>query len=79
MLKFLAILFIFAYITFKFGGFLMKVLNSALGQDTDRKNVNDPSAKKSRGNINIDYVPGDKKRGGSDFKGGEYVDYEEVK
>ncbi|PSR55048.1 DUF4834 domain-containing protein [Adhaeribacter arboris] len=33
------------------------------------------------GKVNIDYVPdGDKaKSNGGDFKGGEYVDYEEVK
>jgi len=30
------------------------------------------------GKISIDYVPQDKKGGKSDFKGGDYVDYEEV-
>lgn len=32
---------------------------------------------KKKGDINVDYVPDDNKK--SDFKGGEYVDYEEVK
>ncbi len=79
MLKFLAILFIVAYVTFKFGGFLMKIMYSALGQDPNKKNVNNRSGRKSKGDINIDYVPGDKKKGNADFKGGEYVDYEELK
>ena len=32
---------------------------------------------KKEGQINVDYVPKDAK--GHDFKGGEYIDYEEVK
>lgn len=32
---------------------------------------------KKEGQINVDYVPKDTK--GHDFKGGEYIDYEEVK
>jgi UPF0716 family protein affecting phage T7 exclusion len=34
------------------------------------------STSKNKDDINIDYVPGDAKKGG--FKGGEYIDYEEV-
>ncbi|GJM28597.1 MAG: hypothetical protein DHS20C17_12320 [Cyclobacteriaceae bacterium] len=78
MLKFLAILFVVSYVTFKFGGFLMKILNTALGQDPAKRNVHDRSKKKTKGDINIDYVPRDKK-GKPGFKGGDYVDYEEVK
>ncbi|UBM58945.1 DUF4834 family protein [Marinilongibacter aquaticus] len=45
----------------------------------EQKKYNTDDAKNSRkkeGNINVDYVPKDQK--GHDFKGGQYVDYEEV-
>lgn len=71
MLKFLAILFVVTYVTFKLGGFLMKALQSAAGQDPKQK-------RKSDGNVNIDYDPNQEKKGNSGYKGGEYVDYEEV-
>ncbi len=35
------------------------------------------SSTKKEGQINVDYVPKESK--GHDFKGGQYVDYEEVK
>jgi hypothetical protein len=50
-----------------------------MGQDPTQRNFNNQSQKKSGSDINIDYVPKDKKAGNSTFKGGEYVDYEEVK
>jgi hypothetical protein len=79
MLKFLAILFIISYVTYKFGGFIMRTLYTVMGQDPTQRNFNNQSQKKSGSDINIDYVPKDKKAGNSTFKGGEYVDYEEVK
>lgn len=78
MLKFLIILFIVSYVAYKFGGYLMKVLYAVSGQDPKQRNFNNESKKKTDGNVNIDYVPKDKK-GGNGYKGGEYVDYEEVK
>ena len=30
------------------------------------------------GNVNVDYVPKDNEHNSKDFKGGEYIDYEEV-
>jgi len=78
MLKFLVILFIVSYVTFKLGGFLMKALNAAAGRDPGQQNFNNRTKKGTDGNVNIDYVPNEKK-GGNDYKGGEYVDYEEVK
>jgi hypothetical protein len=77
MLKFLAILFIVSYVTFKLGGFLMKALNVAAGRDPNQ-NSKKQSRKSADGNVNIDYVPNDKKDGDG-YKGGEYVDYEDVK
>ncbi len=79
MLKFLAILFVVSYVTFKLGGFLMKALYSVTGQDPKQRNFRDGNRKKGNGNVNIDYVPEDGKQGKSGYKGGEYVDYEEVK
>ena len=77
MLKFLAILFIVGYVTFKLGGFLMKMLYGAMGQDPNQRNFNSQSKRKPGSNVDVDYVP--KKKGGkTDFKGGEYVDYEDV-
>ncbi len=38
--------------------------------------------KPSDGNVNIDYIPSDQRKSkssGSDYKGGDFVDYEEVK
>ena len=78
MLKFLAILFIIGYVTFKFGGFLMKMLYTAMGEDPSQKNFNNQSKRKPGSNVDVDYVP-KKKDGRSDFQGGEYVDYEDVK
>ena len=39
-----------------------------------------PNRKRARdSNVDIDYIPEDKKQGKSDkFKGGEYIDYEEI-
>ena len=79
MLKFLAILFIVSYLTYKVGGFLMRALYVTLGQDPTKRNFQSRSRKSPDGNINIDYVPKDKKSPKKDFKGGDYVDYEEVK
>lgn len=79
MLKFLVILFVFAYVTFKFGGFIIKALQSLSGEDPQQKNFNGRSQRKTDGNVNIDYDPGAKKKGNSGYQGGEYVDYEEIK
>jgi len=79
MLKFLAILFIISYLTYKVGGYLMRALYVALGQDPSQRNSHRKSKPNMDGKVSIDYVPQNKKGGKSDFKGGEYVDYEEVK
>ncbi|HSI90738.1 MAG TPA: DUF4834 family protein [Adhaeribacter sp.] len=34
---------------------------------------------KPAGEVKIDYIPEDKAKPNQDFKGGEYVDYEEIK
>jgi hypothetical protein len=56
-------------------------------QQRQRQNGYGPQSRKykqpSDGNVNIDYIPEDDKekngKGPRNFKGGEYVDYEELK
>ena len=70
MYRLLLILSLFFYVLYKFG-FFRALSQGARGEQ--RTNRNPPNS-----NVNIDAEPPkDKKR--SNFKGGEYVDYEEVK
>jgi len=67
MLKFLIILGVVAYILYKFASFFYHA-----GASSQRQRRRDD------GTINIDPDTGRKKKGGK-YKGGEYIDYEEVK
>ncbi len=71
MLKILLIIVLVIYALSKLGLFRIFVQSNQRGpyDQTNRHRPND-------GNVNIDNNPDQKK---SDFKGGEYVDYEEVK
>jgi len=66
MLKFLIILGVVAYILYKFASFFYHA-----GASSQRRRREDNT-------INIDPNAGRKKRDGK-YKGGEYIDYEEVK
>lgn len=77
MIKFLLIVFFISYILYKVGGFFFKILT--LGGSAQRPQRNQPPKRPPGTNLNVDYAPGKKKKGGGDFKGGEYVDFEEVK
>lgn len=66
MLKFLLILSIAAYLIFKVGGLFFKA-GAAAQQFRNQQRKND---------LNVDPKSNGKKK---DFKGGEYIDYEEVK
>ena len=95
MLKFLLITIIFIYVVYKASNFVIKLffpLEYARRMQAEyaRKNGFGPKHRRDQqrqsrrapdGSINVDYVPKDEKRERStqDFKGGEYVDYEEVK
>jgi hypothetical protein len=69
--KFLLIIILLGYLLYKFG-------TSVRVHSTTTNHQRPNQQKPSGGNVHIDAVPQkDKKR--SDFKGGEYVDYEEVK
>lgn len=87
MLKFLLITFIFCYIIYKIGGYLLRFLFWSLSnrhqQGHTFKSNNKPGQNsKKEGDINIDFIPNngkEKVHKEKEFKGGEYVDYEELK
>lgn len=88
MLKFLIILFVIGYLFYKVGGFFFRVLSGFGGADQQsyqqhrrQEQYNQQKKKPSGGNVNIDYMPDSQKknRSSKNFKGGEYVDYEEIK
>ncbi|PIB36907.1 hypothetical protein BFP72_16605 [Reichenbachiella sp. 5M10] len=82
MLKFIVIFFLFFWIVFKLGGFLVRMFFGNMAnqsrQNTTQQNYQ--QRQPSEGNVHIDYVPKQKKGkvDKHDFKGGDYVDYEEV-
>ena len=43
------------------------------------RNFQETHRQSGGGNVNIDYVPEDAKKGGKKYRGGDYVDFEEVK
>ena len=71
MLKFLLIVGLVVYALYKFGTLFYK---AGAASNHPRQQ---PPRRPADGNVNIDSNPKNKK--GGTFKGGEYVDYEEVK
>ena len=72
MLKFLLIIFLFVL-----GIYYIFILPFKPRNDIEDKRSQKKRAKGS--NVDIDYVPEDKKQTRTDkFKGGDYIDYEEV-
>jgi hypothetical protein len=87
MLKFLLISILCFYVFYKVSGYFFRFLFYVLGNRAQH-NINktfeqqqraSKKAKPADGNVEIDYVPNSGKGNKNDFKGGEYVDYEEVK
>ena len=76
-MRFFLIILLLTYVIYKVGSVLGRIIAAGrdlTGQTDDRK-----TAKGS--NVHIDYVPKDKdgnSHKGDGYKGGEYVDYEEV-
>lgn len=87
MLKFLLITILIFYIIYRLGGFVFRMLFSNAFQqqrnfhEQQRQQYYQHQAKTPpNSNVKVDYVPKDKERKEKqDFKGGQYVDYEEVK
>ena len=78
MLKFILIVFIIGYVFIKGLGFFFKTI---IGGSTMNRTGNETGSqrKPAGGNVSVDFMPEDNKISGKDFKGGEYVDFEEVK
>jgi hypothetical protein len=86
MLKFLIIMALVIYLIYKVMQFFFKIfILGATGQEAYKKQYQRQQSnhqhKPKDGNVSIDYVPQDQRKKGnpSDFGGGDYVDYEEVK
>jgi hypothetical protein len=73
MLRLLLIFTLIGFVLYKLGLFKI-IINPQIRGQQPRSNFN---GKPSGGNVNVDSPPKEKK--GSGFKGGDYVDYEEVK
>ncbi|WKV12824.1 DUF4834 domain-containing protein [Marivirga harenae] len=80
MFKFLLILFLIGYLIFKVGGFFFRLfLGRTARTAQERQYKENNRGRKTKDGIHIDHVPSQKgKRTGGNFKGGEYVDYEDV-
>lgn len=86
MLKFLIILALIIYIFYKVGGFLFRVFFLGASEYEQQKrhqqryrNQEPPHRRAPDSNLNIDYVPREKRKKNEEgYNGGEYVDYEEV-
>ncbi|MGM0580640.1 MAG: DUF4834 domain-containing protein [Bacteroidota bacterium] len=80
MFKFLLILFLIGYLIFKIGGFLFRLFLGRTAKAAQEKQYKQNNKRRTtKDGINIDHVPDQKgKRTGGNFKGGEYVDYEEM-
>ena len=86
MLKFLIVMVLVIYLIYKVAQFLLKVLiigaggQAAYKQRQEYRKYQSTHQHDKKGNVSIDYIPENGKQAGSqNFKGGEYVDYEEVK
>ncbi len=79
LLKFLLIVGLIGFLAFRVLGLFFRLLT---GSPANPKTQEDPYRDRRRpkdGNVNVDYVPGKQQKSAKDFKGGEYVDYEEIK
>ncbi|QSE98623.1 DUF4834 family protein [Fulvivirga lutea] len=79
MIKFLLIIFILGYIFFKGLGFFIRMILGGSSMNQFGNQQQSSSQKPKNGNVNVDYIPKDQKPKKENFKGGEYVDFEEVK
>ena len=78
MIKFLLIVIAFFYILSKIGGFVLRRLFGAAAQQAQQQQ-RAQTRKSTDGNVHIDYAPKKGEKSSKNFKGGDYVDFEEVK
>ncbi|MEQ8924864.1 MAG: DUF4834 family protein [Fulvivirga sp.] len=79
MLKFLLIIFILGYVFFKGLGFFIRMILGGSSMNQYGNQQQNSSQRPKNSNVNVDYIPKDQKPKKENFKGGEYVDFEEVK
>lgn len=79
-MKFFLILILIFYVIYLVFGYFMRVLFSSVQQQQRHQQAHSQKQhrKAADSNLNIDYVPEGKDHN-QDFKGGDYVDYEEIK
>jgi len=68
------------YLFYKIGGFIFRLfLGRTAKAAQERQYQKNNSGRTTKDGIHIDHIPNQKnKRTGGNYKGGEYVDYEEV-
>ncbi|WP_109833078.1 DUF4834 family protein [Reichenbachiella versicolor] len=90
LLKFILIFFCILWLISKVFGFAARVFLGKVAKQNGGRGFSyqktyqyggnrSEAAKPKEGNVHIDYVPKESKGKGDNFKGGDYVDYEEVK
>jgi len=84
MIKFILILILFFYVFYKVGGFIMRALYFGSGKQYQQRQAYDrrSTTNARHEEIKVDYIPEDevkKRKSSAGKKGGEYVDYEEIK
>lgn len=84
MFKFLIIFFLIIYILSKIGGFIVRTLFPGFNGQSQRAQAYQGQQTRSKkpqdGNVNIDFNPkqSNASASGKDFKGGDYIKYEEL-
>ncbi|MGK7395656.1 MAG: hypothetical protein ACNS62_13845 [Candidatus Cyclobacteriaceae bacterium M3_2C_046] len=82
MLKIIILVILLSYIFFKVTGLIFRTIFKLMtGNDHPQNNRNQRKRRPEGANVDIDYVPNDHTKSGKrkDSRGGEYVEYEEVK
>lgn len=80
MIKFLFILALIGYLFYKVGGFLFRVFLGRTAKAAQERHYQQQNkGRTTKDGIRIDHVPDQKgERNAGNFKGGDYVDYEEM-
>lgn len=85
MFKFLLLLFLIIYIIAKLGGFLLRTFFSGFSSQARHQNYHSAQGQRTQqrpkdGNVIIAFDPKEKgnTKDGGNFKGGDYVNYEEI-
>lgn len=85
MFKFLLLLFVIIWLVSKVGGFILRTLFSGFTSQARQQTYQSQGQRAQQrqpkdGNVSIDFNPKERQqtKDGGDFKGGDYVNYEEL-